>query len=273
MREASRALCLLVAIPIFLAGCDEKTEGFLRPAGFAADETPPAFENPRPGPGVEVVDADRFTIEVIDAAPGGFRPSGVDPGSIEARVLADDPLPANVDLPAVSVLLVNVPDGPVQIAVAARDFAGNSAVHVFDVVLDRSPPSLEFRVAPPDAVRSDDPALRAVLRVRIEAEPNFDTGTIAVRTPGTDDACGTPDDEEVPDVILADPAREIPGPGTVSVEFFLDNPVPPGGTPRTDDVCWVATASDTAVDLDGTGGVHRTTISESTAVTWEPPPS
>lgn len=272
MRFGSLVLATLLAA-LTVIGCDEKGPSFFRPAGAGApDVTPPRFENPRPPPEVEVVAAASFTVEVVDPATSGVAASGVDPGTIEATLLGEGPLPASVDLPTVTVPLVGIEDGPIEVAVAARDFAGNSAVHVFDVVLDRTPPSLDFQSVPGPSVQSNDQVLRVVVRVRVGAEPNFESGAAEVLAPGPDDVCGTADDAAVPSEVLADPTREIPGPGTLTAEFFLDNPVPPDGAARVDAFCWTARASDSARGPEGAPNGNTTTIASRTDVTWMPPP-
>lgn len=269
----ARALLGLVTIAAAAAACDGLVPTFFRPAsGTSPDRTSPRFADPRPAPEVVVVNADAFTIEVTDPAGEGGAASGIPPGGVEATRLAAGPLPVTFDLPLVTIDVSGVPDGQIQIAVNAEDRAGNSALYLFSHVLDTTPPTIAFpSPGPPPVAQSSDATLTIPIRVAA-SDPHFGLGTIDARTPGGDGTCGTTDDGALPGEVLADPHREFPESGTANVQFVLSNPVPPGGAPRTDTVCWIAGAVDAARAPDGSPAGNGATIAGSTAVTWGPPP-
>lgn len=255
-----------------VAACDTKGGEFFRPGGDAdPDVTPPAFSAPRPGPGVAVLSADRITIEVTDPPTGGIAGSGVDPGSIEVTVAGDGPLIAIVALPAVTIELGSLPDGPVEIIAVARDRAGNQSTFIFEFTLDRTLPPLAFGALPPATLSTSLATLPATVEVQVGAEPHFGSGQVSVATPGPDNQCGTADDVVPPVSVVAEPVRPLLGPGQHFVTFFLVNPVPTGGTPTGATYCWVATATDAALGPDGATGINRTTIAARTDAFWLAP--
>lgn len=266
---SGRAAAALAVLALTLPACDRTGGSFFRPfAEGDADATPPVFSKPSPAPDIEVLSADRITIEVTDPGEG----TGVDPGSIEASVAGGAPLIAIVELPAITIDLGSAPDGRLLVVVVAQDRAGNQSTHIFDFVLDRTPPPLAFVAVPPAALAVSQVTLIAPVQVQVGAEPHFDTGQIRVRTPSADGICGTADDGAVPTEVLAEPERPLLGPGLHSVTFVLNNPVPSGGASTTAVYCWVATATDSARGPDGETEVNRTTIAARSDVFWLPPP-
>ena len=265
-----RSLAAIAAIALAAAGCDSIAASLFRPASATPDATPPVFSDPRPAAGA-VVNAQLFTVQVVDPEEGGIAGSGIDPTRVEATLIGGGILPVAVNLPAVTVLLTGVPEGPVQVAVTARDRAGNSAVHVFQAVLDRTPPPLAFLVQPPALVTSSDATMRVDLSVQVGADPNFQSGQLEVRTAGPDAICGTADDAAVPPAVLAQPLRQLATPGVHAFQFVFNNPVPRGGQPQTILYCWTATARDTARAIDGAPANNVSRITTPTAVTWRPP--
>lgn len=254
----------LAAILFTAAACDTFPVSLLRPSVDPnPDVTPPVFSTPRPPADVLVVSAEAFTIQVTD--PGG---SGVDPTRVEANVIGGGARPVTVLLPAVTVHLTGLADGPLQIAVVARDFAGNSGVYVFTATLDRTSPTLTFSTPPPAATSSAATTLRVDLSVRVGTEPNFEAGSLEVRFPGPDGTCGTTDDTSV----AGQAPRLLPGVGTHAFSFVLTNPVSPFGQPQAILYCWIATARDTARTIDGAPGANTARAVTSTLVTWLPPP-
>lgn len=266
-RSGFLGLALLAA-----AACDTKGGDFFRPGiDPDPDVTPPAFSAPRPGPGVDVVAADRIFIDVTDPGAGGTAGSGVDPGSIEASVAGGGPLIAIVTLPTITIELGSLPDGPVGIIVVARDRAGNQSTHIFEFTLDRTAPPLAFGAVPPTTLSTSLATLPATVEVQVGPEPHYGSGQVSVTTPGLDNQCGTADDGVPPVSVVAEPVRPLLGPGQHFVTFFLVNPVPPGGTPTGAVYCWVATATDSAVGPDGETGINRATIAARSDVFWLAP--
>lgn len=266
------AAALVAALALAATACDAKLGSFFRPAGETTpDAAAPVFRNPLPPPDIEVVSADQFTIEVTDPAEDGLPGSGVDPFSIEALLVGGGPLPAIVNLPRITIDVRGVTDGRVQIVVVARDLAGNQATYIFDHVLDRTPPPLDFRVFPPSNVSTSERVFSATVHVDVGPEPHFDSGAVEVRTPGPDGTCGTADDGAVPTGVLAEPTRPLLGSGVHAFTFFLNNPVSPGGAAMGATYCWVATVVDTALGAGGQEGVNRSTIARRTDLFWLPP--
>ena len=270
--KARIALVLLTAAAL-LGGCEGVESTFFRTATETSpDATPPRFSDPRPGPEVSVVNATVFTLEIGDPAAEGGVSSGVDPNSIEATRLGAGPLPVTVSLPLVTIDVSAVPDGAVQIAVSAEDRAGNRSLYLFSNVLDTTPPTLEFpSPGPPAAIETEDGAVQIPIRVRVADEAHPGEGTVEVTTPGADGTCGSDDDGTLSSDVLADPVRPLGGVGVTTIQFVLANPLAPGDQPRTDEVCWVATATDTAVGIDGTERGNSATIAARTEITWRPP--
>jgi hypothetical protein len=265
------AVALVAAAIGSTAGCDILAASIFRPVSDPnPDTTPPVFSDPRPGPTVAVVNAPAFTIQVVDPPSGGAAGSGVDPTRIEANVIGGGAQPVTVGLPLVTIHMAGLPDGPLQIAVVARDFAGNSAVHVFSTILDRTAPTLGFSLRPPATVATAATTARIDFVVQV-AEPNFESGTVEIRSPGPDGGCGTADDGEVPASVVAQPTRPLPGPGNHAFQYFLLNPVPRFGQPQAILYCWIVTARDAARSLDGAPGANTATLVGSTLVTWLPP--
>jgi hypothetical protein len=257
-------LCGIALLAGVVAGCDTIVPSIFRPAEHpTVDTAPPIFSNPQPPPDVAVVSSPAFTVEVTDAG------SGVDPTRVEANVIGGGARPVTVLLPRITIHVSDLPDGPLQIAVVARDHAGNSAVHVFTAILDRVAPTLAI-TAPASLVASSS-TLSVGVVVQVGADPNFEAATVEVLFPGPDGTCGTQDDAAVvPPVPL--PTRTLPGPGTHNLSFTLTNPVPPLGQPRAELFCWIATARDAARTLDGTPGANTSRVVDSTLVTWQAPP-
>ena len=267
MSRAPLALAVLAAF-----ACDTKGGEFFRPTTDPSpDVTPPVFSDPRPGPGVEVFGGDLISIDVMDPSPGGAPATGIDPASIEVTVAGGDPLIAIVDLPTITIDLGSQADGPVQIIVVARDRAGNQSTHIFDFELDRTPPPLAFGALPPAQIATALSTLAATVEVIVGPDPNYESGQVSVRLPGADNQCGTGDDTAPPTSVVAQPDRPLLGPGQHIFTFFLVNPVPPGGTGVGASYCWVATAVDSAVGVNGESGVNRSTIAARSDVFWLPP--
>lgn len=267
MRRAAILPILLLAA----LGCDRKAESFFRPAAARfPDETPPRFADPMPGPGIAVVSTDAFTIDVSDPSDGGAA-SGIDAATIEATAAGLSALTVQQDLPHLTIDVAGLPEGLAQVAVSLRDRAGNSAVYIFSHVLDRIPPPIALENTPPPAVTVSDPSLTATVMFTIGPEPHYGSGTLEVRTPGDDDACGTADDGTVPAEVLANPSRDLPTAGGYTLQFGLDNPVPAGGAAVQASYCWVVRAVDTAQAPDGTTGVNASVEAARTDVTWEAP--
>ncbi|HUP19066.1 MAG TPA: hypothetical protein VM778_03835, partial [Gemmatimonadota bacterium] len=190
--------------------CDTKGGGFFRPGTDPApDVSPPIFSDARPGPGVEILSADRIFIEVVDPSPGGAAPSGIDPASIEVTVAGGDPLIAILDLPTITIDLGSLADGPVQIIVVARDRAGNQSTHIFDFTLDRTPPPIVFVSLPPPQIATSLVTLAATVQAQVGPEPHYQSGQLEVRTPGADNQCGTADDGVPPASVVAQPTRPL----------------------------------------------------------------
>lgn len=268
-----RQLTALLLASLGLAACDALQPSFFRPASETSPDTsPPRFANPRPGPEITVVNAETFTIEITDPAGEAGISSGVDPSSIEATRLGVGPLPVTVSLPLVTIDVGDVPDGAIQIAVNAEDRAGNRALYLFSNVLDRTPPTLQFPApGPPAAIETAGASVQIPIRVRVSDEPHPGVGTVEVTTPGPDGTCGTTDDGEIPDEVLANPARPLGGVGVTTIQFVLSNPLSLGDPPRADAICWVATATDSAVAPDGSAIGNTATIAARTDITWRPP--
>ena len=269
-RTSTLRLAVVAAILTTAAGCDSISASLFRPAAAAPDVAPPVFSDPRPAPGT-VVNTEVFTIQVADPEEGGVEGSGVDPARVEAAVTGGGVLPVAVNLPSVTVLLTGVPEGPVTVALTARDRAGNSAVHLFQAVLDRTPPPLAFLVQAPTLITSSDATARIDLTVQVGADSNYQSGQLEIRVAGPDRVCGTADDAAVPTSVVAQPVRALATPGVHAFQFLLNNPVPRGGQPQTILYCWVATARDTARSLTGEPANNVSRISSATAVTWRPP--
>lgn len=268
-----RRLAALLLATLGLGACDGLQPTFFRPASQTSPDTsPPRFANPRPGPELTVVTADAFTIEVSDPPGESGIASGVDPASIQATRLGAGPLPVTVELPLVTIDVSAVPDGPVQIAVNVEDRAGNRALYLFSNVLDRTPPTLDFPApGPPAAIEVADAVVQIPIRVRVADEPHPGTGSVAVTTPGADGTCGTADDGAIPDEVLPNPVRPLGGVGVTTIQFLLNNPLSQGDSPRVDTVCWVATATDSAVAPDGTEAGNTARVAARTDITWRPP--
>lgn len=252
----------LTAAPGSLA-CDALSPALLRPALDSPDVTAPVFSNPNPPPGTEVVGASVLEIEVVDPDSDGRPGTGVTAAGIAAALIGGGLLPVSYNPPLVTVHLTGVPDGPIQVVVTARDRAGNQSVHIFNHVLDRTAPPLSFVTTPPDVLQVSDPVLPATITVEAGAEAHFAAGAIEVATPGADAVCGTADDGAAPEVVGA-PTRPIPGPGTVTVVIFLQNPVPSFGDPHARSYCWKARASDSAG--------NESLIARQSLILWLPPP-
>lgn len=267
------ALAVLALVPWLAAGCDTITASLLRPVlPPTSDTTPPVFTSPQPAPGVAVVSAQAFTIQVTDPSDGGLPGSGVNPARIEANVIGGGSRPVTVLLPNVTVHLAGLADGPVQIAVQAVDFAGNTSIHVFTTIVDRTPPTISFNPPPPASLDTASGTLAVNISVRIDPEPNFEAGSLEIRLPGADGTCGTADDSPVPPAVVANPSRVLVGPGTHAFQFILNNPVPPLGQTQAILYCWIATARDAATGLDGSPGANTSRAVGSTLVTWRPRP-
>lgn len=269
-----RLAALLLAGATALGACEGVDSSFFRPASETSpDGTPPRFSDPRPGPEVTVVNAAAFTLEVTDPGAEGVA-SGVDPDAIEATRLGAGPLPVSVTLPLVTLDVSAVPDGPIQVAVTAQDFAGNRSLYIFSNVLDTTPPTVEFPApGPPAAIETADGSVQIPIRVRVADEPHPGSGTIEAGTPGADGVCGTGDDQTIPSEVLANPERPLGGEGVTIVQFVLTNPLAQGDSPRTDTVCWVATATDSAVAPDGSEAGNTASTAARTEITWRPPGS
>lgn len=269
----ARLAVLLLAGATALAACEGVDTSFFRPASESSpDATPPRFSDPRPAPEVTVVSADAFTLEVTDPAAEGGVTSGVDPSSIEATRLGAGPLTVTVTLPLVTIDVSAVPDGPIQVAVTAEDFAGNQSLYIFSNVLDTTPPTLTFPApGPPGAIETADGSVQIPIRVRVADEPHPGEGTVEVTTPGPDATCGTEDDVLIADDILADPVRPLGGEGVTTIQFVLTNPLAQGDPPRIDSVCWVATATDDVLAPDGSEAGNTASIAARTEITWRPP--
>lgn len=267
-----RTLPALLAVALLATGCDVLLPGFFRPASdVSPDRTPPRFADPRPAPDIVVVAASEFSIQISDPSGEGTASSGIAPGGISANLLGAAPLPITVALPEVTIDVSAVPDGTIQIGVNAEDRAGNSALYIFSHVLDNTPPQLAFPApGPPADLQVADPTLPVTIRASA-TDPHFGSGSITARTPGADGTCGTADDGAIPSEILPNPDRTFSESGTAIVQYVLSNPVPPGGTPRTDTYCWVVSAVDTARAPDGSESGNRATIAARTNVTWMPP--
>lgn len=271
----ARLIVLLLMGATVSGACDGMESSFFRPASETSpDVTPPRFSNPSPGPEVTVVNTTEFTLEVTDPAAEGGVASGVDPSAIEATRLGAGPLPVSVTPPLVTIDVSAVPDGPVQIAVSTEDRAGNRSLYLFSNVLDATPPTLRFPApGPPSVIETDDGAVQVPVRVRVADEPHPGTGTVEARTPGADGTCGTADDGTLPSEVLADPVRPLGGVGVTTIQFVLTNPLSQGDPPRTDVVCWVATATDTALAPDGSEAGNTASIAARTTITWRAPTS
>jgi hypothetical protein len=254
------------------AACDILAVSIFRPVSDPSpDTTPPVFSDPRPGPTVAVISAPAFTVQVVDPPSGGVAGSGVDPTRVEANVIGGGARPVTVGLPMITIHMAGLADGPLQIAVVARDFAGNSAVHVFTAILDRTAPTLGFPIPPPATVTTAATTARVDFVVQVGAEPNFESGEVEIRSPGADGTCGTADDGAVPTSVVAQPVRPLAGPGSHAIQYFLLNPVPQFGQPQAILYCWIVSARDAARSLDGTPGANTATLTGSTLVTWLPP--
>lgn len=267
-------LATLLAATVVLGGCDRKEEAFFRLVGETGpgdDDTAPVFSSPQPPPTSAPVSVDAFTIQVTDPPLDGGPGSGVDPASVTASVSGGAPLPVSVDLPTVTIDVSGLSDGSVQVVVSARDRAGNQSVFTFSHVLDRAPPTIAFVQIPPAEDETDATTYRAVLIVSVGTDPNFGEATVEARTPGTDGQCGTADDGALPTSILDDPVRTLAAPGEHTVEFVLNNPVMPGGASQVVDVCWIATAGDTAVGSTGAPAPNESVVSTRTAIDFLAP--
>lgn len=265
------ALAALITLPV--AGCDTLGASIFRPASdLNPDTIPPAFSDPRPAPDVAVVSAEAFTVQITDPAVGGVAGSGVDPMRIEANVIGGGALPVTALLPLVTIHVSGRPDGALQVAIVARDHAGNSGVYVFTTSLDRTAPSVSFSSFPSTAVTTAQTALRVDMIVRVGEEPNFEAGSVEIRDPGPDGTCGTADDAPVPPGVVGGlSSQTLPGPGSHALAFFLTNPVPPLGQSQAALYCWIATARDAARSADGNPGVNTSQAVASTLVTWRAP--
>ncbi len=265
---------VLLAGMAALAACDQKEAEFFRlvgeGGGAPGDETAPVFSSAQPPPSSTVVNVEQFSVTVTDppeenGAPG----SGVDPETVQASLVGGGALPVTLNLPTVVIDVSGVPDGPVQVVVSARDRAGNQSVTTLSHVLDRAPPTVEITGAPPADDTTSEATYEAVVEVEVGADPNFASGMVEARTPGTDGLCGTADDGALPSEILTNPTRPLPTPGTATVEFVLMNPVPVGGPSQTVEICWVATARDAAVGPGGEAGVNESTASARSTIVFQ----
>ncbi|MDX1624448.1 MAG: hypothetical protein R3199_10770 [Gemmatimonadota bacterium] len=282
MRTVLRLVLLFVLLgSVTASGCWKKerdhwspTEALLRPPDMIA----PQITNKQPPASVDVFHDERglmFTAE--DPPVDGFPGSGVDAAGVTATMngfsfdVTRDGSMFSVDVSPLGSLLSGG-QGPTAIDVTVPDLAGNVASTTFDFFYDPIAPAIQVdEFFPSGPVETGESSFTFRLSGSFD-DPNFGGGEFKVAKPGSDEECGTDDDELWPQGTeggqVSQNSFQLQATYDLSFDAFNGNT---GDSPVTATYCGRLRGFDTARDKTGAANPNFAEQVFSTSLTWLPP--
>jgi hypothetical protein len=258
-----------VLATLILAAC----QGSAAPIAPLLDDLPPyiaAFT-----PMGDTFGGDSITVRLSDVRLQGHGTSGPDPASVQIRV-AGAVLPIELDGSTWRGSIAHLPDGPLEVEVSARDFAGNQLTAIKRFLRDRLPPLIYIDPGGNLSDITNPEAKLAVYSTVVDASPT--SVQLTVSSPGSDDVCGTTDDALLQQARRAGGAalnpilRSVtPSAATLTQNFVVYNAAAWGAPARLSRYCITLSASDATKNAAGVSAPNRSSITVERTVLWLTP--